>query len=311
MSDPRVDARLRLRLAGILHRETIDHARVQALLVQGILKCQQHQFSDMLYAMQHLLIRSLAVTNPRAALKKLESVIPAPDAYRHLHWSYAFRLLRIEMVSAGDDAKNYKAVLQAISDLAGIAEREGETNVCAFAYLSEAMIQLRIASGDSLSEARKKVAMAKSRMGDDPTRSPIQLAAQANMLDLACELMVPCARDAAPKVKVMQEMMDRSIKASNWRANGAFELSLSDPISADAVSDCDGVFSVDDQGNSCLALNWLTRTELFAVGYLLSGIATLQKSGVDAKASQYLQAGLKLTGRESTFAFEQNYADSV
>lgn len=64
-----VECRLRLKYATVLFAETESWYEIESTLSKGVVVCERNKLVDMKYAMQHLLVRVLFKTHPRAALK--------------------------------------------------------------------------------------------------------------------------------------------------------------------------------------------------------------------------------------------------
>ena len=309
LSNPRAEARLRLKYASLMFEETENESEAQATLTKALTLCERSRLADLKNSMHHLLIRIQFRSNPRAALKMIENLIPDLEAYQQTHWIYAIRFLRVSLslqLSASPDSSNVLTNLRAITNL---AESHRHIPVLTMSCALEAMIHLRAAGTESGELAQRALATARSHQLDSSLQTCPQLTAFVDMLDLVSDLTAHKAESAAPKLQAMQAKMDACSKDSHWRYDGVFRLPTGVPAPPELTEDANGIMHRDSAGQCCLVFDWMTQSEFYSLGYILSGVATLQKNTVDERAQKFLLEGIKLT--EESFAPNERIDQSL
>ena len=294
--------RIRLRYASLLIEETEDHQKAHVILSKGLTMCDRNRLSDLKNSMLHLLVRLLFKTNPRAALTMIDNTIQDLSAYEQTAWIYAFRFLGSNLCAQLGGTAHTAAALRHLAAVHGVAEPRRHAAIIAMASIQEAMIHLRNATSESRGLAQRALATARSHQLQPSVKKVPQLTALVNMVDLSCELVTSKPEQAAPKLKVMQSTMDE-VKATDWGKDGTFSVSTGISAAPELEADAGGVLLKDSNGNCALVFDWLKRAELYYIGYLLSGISSLQKDCINESAEQFLQAGLKLV--DGKFALQQ------
>ncbi|KAI5309407.1 hypothetical protein KEM55_003302 [Ascosphaera atra] len=77
---PSTEAIVRLRYALVLYEETDNDFETESTLTKGIDLCERNRFTDLKYTMQHILARVLFKSNPKAALKAVDSMVSEAEA---------------------------------------------------------------------------------------------------------------------------------------------------------------------------------------------------------------------------------------
>ena len=120
--EPRMEAKIRLRYAGVLVEETDNTMEAETSLSKGISLCAQNRFFDLKYSMQVLLAKLLFLKSPKAALIALDGNIEEVEAYQHHSWIYIFRFLRATLSLQTGKSSDFHV---AINNLHQIVERAG------------------------------------------------------------------------------------------------------------------------------------------------------------------------------------------
>ncbi|KAI6914454.1 hypothetical protein D0867_05224 [Hortaea werneckii] len=306
--DARREARIRLRLASLLYEETENSMECEEVLSKGIQLCERSKLLDLKYAMHHLLARLTAKSSPKAAIKTVERLILDTEALRLVPWTYAFRFLRVSL-SLEADLVDYSAVaknLQALSDTSDCHRHPGVKIV---ASTMEAMVHLQYGGSDRLDLAQRPLAAVRTHQLSDESKGLPQIQALADCLDLSCAIMQFNPDLIAQKLPQMQANMDAAAKSPGWSKNGSFTVTLGVVASANLDDDSGGVLRSSKTGEASLSFSWLTPSQLYALGYFLSGLATMQKDALDPKAVSFLTEGLKLC-RASTSSLPQSVGAS-
>ncbi|OKL56816.1 hypothetical protein UA08_07959 [Talaromyces atroroseus] len=284
----------RLRYARILIEETDNDVAAETALSKGIELCERNKLLDLKYTMQQLLARMLHKSNPKAAAKAVDNMIQDVETYRHTHWEYAFRLLRVSLALSSASHQDFVVAINNLQKLSNLASRSGDKLVSVIAALIEALAHLQQStSADSVEQAQHAVALARSHQLDPRVQEIPQIGSMLQMVDISCSLLEYDLTQASQKLQVMQSMMDQRINDSRWRDDGSFSI----PLNAQPppkLAEMGDILSVED-GQLCLTLQWLPQHDLYSLCYLLSSATLGAKNSHDGrKAEKYLQEGLRM-----------------
>lgn len=297
LDDPRMEARLRLRYAGLLHEDTDNDFEAEDALSRGITICERHRFLDLKYSMHHLLARLHAKSRPKAALKAIDKLLPELEGYQQTSWVYAFRFLRISLSLQSPSSPELQAALQNLRSISALAESHRHVAVIVASASLEAMVHLRANTSESVELAQRALATARTHQLDPQMEQLPQLLAFIDCLDLACALVNHNPDQAMAKMQAMQRAMDAAGQNSNWREDGTLGLPVGQIATPELQLDCGGIFRTSSNGHRTLVFRWLKRSQLYALGYTLSGISSLPKAALDSKTDKYLLEGMKLSSK--------------
>lgn len=157
------------------------------------------------------------------------------------------------------------------------------------------MIHLRSLTSDNVEQAQRAVAAARTHQLQSSVKGLTQIWALLDCIDLACSLSEYHHDQQSHKVEVMQKLMDDAIGSEAWRMDGQFAVPLESSPSSLTDSTC-GIFERKN-GKDYLMFSWLRSRDLWALCYLLSGIAA-SKGGIERKIA-HLSEGLRLVIGES------------
>lgn len=286
VADSALKARVSLRLARILLEETDNDAMIEDVLGKGIALCERHRLVDLRYSMQYLLVSLTNKTNPRAAQKLIDRLLTDITTNNVVHWNFAFRFLKFSLYFQKGDLQQS---LHAAHDIAVAAEGLREPTVLSLASALEALVHLRIRSSGS--PAFAQLALAKARSTEPQGNAVVshEISALVAIVDLASDMdrVIPPA-----KLKAMQRVVDH-IDEDSWATNGSFTVPLQCHV-PDAHIDSGGILQNDTNGRCLLPFSWIRRSELYALAYLMSGVAGFQKNYLDRLTDKYLNDGIKL-----------------
>ncbi|KAL6231759.1 hypothetical protein BDW75DRAFT_243642 [Aspergillus navahoensis] len=292
---PRVEALVRLRYARVLFEETDNDLEAETALSKGIDLCERNRMLDLKYSMQHLLARMLYKTNPKAALKAVDGMIQDVEAYRHSAWEYAFRFLRVSLSLSSLTHQESTSALQHLHKVSTMASRNGDRAVSAMSAIIEALAHLQQgSSSDSIEQAQRAIAAARSHQLNDELRHVPQLTTLVQTVDICCSLLEYDVNQSAQKLKVLQDLMDERLSDSNWRADGSFSIPLSGKSAGPSSIDTGDILQVQS-GTLLLSFSWLPQHDLYALCYFLSSITLSCKNSYDGrKAEKFLQEGIRM-----------------
>ncbi|GCB27990.1 MAU2 chromatid cohesion factor homolog [Aspergillus awamori] len=323
---PRVEALVRLRYARILFEETDNDLEAETALSKGIDLCERNRMLDLKYSMQHLLARMLYKTNPKASLKAVDGMIQDVEAYvpvspilsssaepvryRHSAWEYAFRFLRVSLSLSSSAHQDSVSALQHLHKIATMASRNGDRAVSAMSAIIEALAHLQQGSGfDSVEQAQRAVAVARSHQLNDELRHIPQLTTLVQIVDICCSLLEYDINQSSQKLKVLQDLMDERLNDSNWRSDGSFSIPLNGKSAGPSSIDTGDILQVQS-GTLLLSFNWLPQHDLYALCYFLSSITLSCKNSYDGrKAEKFLQEGTRML--KGSFKAPQEITESV
>ncbi|KAI4730839.1 hypothetical protein E4T49_01198 [Aureobasidium sp. EXF-10728] len=92
---------------------------------------------------------------------------------------------------------------------------------------------------------------------------------------------------------VMQKALDGGKRKTS--PDGSFYVPTADAASDEISLDTCGIMEKTVDGKRAIVFQWLRRSELFALGYILSGLASSTRNAVDHKSEKYVVEGDKLT----------------
>ncbi|KAL2828267.1 cohesin loading factor-domain-containing protein [Aspergillus cavernicola] len=307
---PRVEALVRLRYARILFEETDNDLEAETALSKGIDLCERNRMLDLKYSMQHLLARMLYKTNPKASLKAVDGMIQDVEAYRHSAWEHAFRFLRVSLSLSSPGHQESTSALQHLHKISNMASRNGDRAVSAMSAIIEALAHLQQgSSSDSIEQAQRAIAVARSHQLNDELRHIPQLTTLVQIVDICCSLLEYDVNQSAQKLKVLQDLMDERLTDSNWRADGSFSIPLSGKSAGPSSMDTGDILQVQS-GTLLLSFSWLPQHDLYALCYFLSSITLSCKNSYDGrKAEKFLQEGVRML--KGNFRTPQEITESL
>lgn len=289
------EARIRLRFASLLFEETENTMATEETLGRGIAFCERNKLTDSKYAMQHLLVRVMLKTNPTVAMKTLERSIQEVEAMGITHWVYALRMLRVSVSIQSGRPSDASNVLRHLAALNERADANQHTAVHVAAAVLDALVHLQ--SGDSMAVELASRSLASARTHQlEPVMSEIpQLSATMDLLDLACAFMQSTPLDqTGQKMNRFHENLDAKTKSTGWAGDGNFLLPLGVFSKSDVEADTGGVFRKTATGETALAFMWLSRSQLYMIGYMLGGFSRMGVNAEDRRCENILAEGLKL-----------------
>ena len=293
--DPRREARIRLRLASLLVEETENDQEAEDVFSKGIALCERNRLTDLKYAMQHLSARFLFKRNQKAALKAIDKLVQEVEVLRLSHWTYTFRFLRVSLSLQQDRHSGGAMTLKHLAALSNMAHEERCIAVEIVAATLESIVHLRSGSADAADLAQRAMATARThQLGPEMKKMP-QIRGLLDCLDLTCSLTQFNLSQTGTKMEQMQNNLDTGTRDPGWNKDGTFAVELGAYANEDLEQDTGAIMKRSTGGQAVLIMRWITNGQLYALGYLLSGLATMYKNHGDGKAEQFLNEGLKMT----------------
>ncbi|KAK0900527.1 hypothetical protein LTR91_018555 [Friedmanniomyces endolithicus] len=293
--DARKEARIRLRLASLLHEETENSEQAGELLSKGIALCERNRLTDLQYAMHHLLVRVSAKGSHKAAIKAVEKLIAEAEALKLGHWVYSFRFLRVSLGLQVLGPTETAAVLKHLSALKAAAESQRHITVQIVAATLDAAVHLKSGAPDAIELAQRAIAAARMHQLSPEMQCAPQLRALLDCLDLACSLMQHNSTHIIEKMRQMQTSIDATKYDNAWTQNSStFLVPIGSLIGGDVHADTAGIMAETAKGELGLRFDWIHKGQLYALGYLLSGVASNYKHGGESQTDEMLEGALRL-----------------
>lgn len=222
------------------------------------------------------------------------------NSLRHTSWVYALRFLRVSLSMQTGSNHDALAALQNLRSISALAESKGDIGIFITCAAFEAMAHLRISAPDSIEQAHRAIASARSYQFEVHPSSMPQVSSLLDVIDLVCILEQGNSPDQIQdKTKALSQALDHDLEKApsmNWDENGLFMVSVIEKDSG-LVDQSGGIFQRTKAGKIALTFSWLPQRDLYLVGYYLNGFTRMQVTVKDniSKANSYLQMGLKAT----------------
>lgn len=198
-----------------------------------------------------------------------------------------------------DSHQESLAALQHLRSVSNTAATAGDIGVYITASAFEAILHLNSSTQDSIEQAQRAIASARTYQLQMPSTELSQIWALLDVVDLACSLQQCQSPDQADaKMKVMQALLDEGNPQSGWNTNGSFTVALNHVPEENLISDTGGIYNIAHDGLVGLSFSWLPQRDLYLLGYYLSGITAMRSRHITDKAINYLREGLRMTQGE-------------
>ncbi|KAA8913163.1 cohesin loading factor [Sphaerosporella brunnea] len=292
---PRVEAMVRLRHASILYEETNNLDEAEESLNKAILLAHRNNLTELKCSLQYLMVKIMFKSNHKAALKILSSHISDVETLDIPLWAYAFRLLRFNLLAQMSPARDDQNAISTLRTVCTMSNERRDMQVLALASIMEAMVSLRNGA-DGVEAAQRSLARVFTQQNGGNQITP-QLEVLTQVLDICCSVMLGKTQECDPKIRKLHNMLDQPERWINWREDAEFEV-LVNP-------------SRHGRPTESLKLRWLSRDEVFTLGYFLSGLCKFQKNVEEnGKAERFLTEGLKTVERKKEGSVQSSLEES-
>lgn len=187
------------------------------------------------------------------------------------------------------------AAVHTLHEVSSLSEKLGDLAIYVASTTMLAMIYLRLMNSDSIEQAQRAIASARSFQLQLTVDELGQMVALLDLIDLACNLQSYKPDQAVNKMRDLQAIMDSAVNTDNTRDDGTFSILIQRSPSAQLTGMTGGIFQKNVDGRDRLSISWMRRRDLWMLGYYLSGVTALLKNPTEDKAESYLKEGLKLT----------------
>ncbi|VUC36862.1 unnamed protein product [Clonostachys rosea] len=278
---PRHEARLRLRYAVVLQEETENLMEAETTLSKGITLCDKHRMLDLKYCMQHSMMKVLFQRNRKAALKAMDQHIKDCDAYQHVHWSYAFRLLKASFYMEAGNAADATA-LDNLRGIQSYAHHRGDAAFSVFASLTEALVLLKTSKGSPEMIQNCMAQAAKYQL--DPSVQIPQLELFSLLVGFLTSLHRQKHEDTVERLRALQKKID------SWqdpRSKADFRLPVKKHIPATQTisKDTSAIIcpGAEDADSDYLVVSFMSQMESTLLVFALGGLTYLHKPSSSGK----------------------------
>ncbi|KAL8348842.1 hypothetical protein RB601_002225 [Gaeumannomyces tritici] len=295
---PRIEAKARLRYAGIVVEETENLMDAETMLTKGIALADKRLFLDLKYCTQYLLMKVLFRRTPKAALVALNKTINDCDTYKHVYWSYGFRLLKISLLLQSSGFSDTTTVLDSCKDITTLASKRGDRAIYVFTSLVEGLVHLRTSRADAIVRVQDCIAQAAKYQLESSTRVP-QIDVLSLLLDLACSLRQKQPDASLQKMRNLQNMLEVAYKSS-WETSEILLPLVRDQLSLSTIStDTSTIVRPGEGETDFLVVNFMSIADVFSLSYTLSGIAMLYTVSVTGDSTGAVDARCPESWREA------------
>lgn len=298
---PKQEALVRLRYASVLQEETENWMEAETALTKGVTLCDKHRLLDLKYCMQYAMLKVLFQRNHKAALKAADGHISDCEAYKHVHWYYAFRLLKaqfyLEMNSESESGHaNDRGALDNLKAIQKIAEVRGDHSMTILASLLEGLIILKSETDEKQPEKIQSCLAQVAKFQFDGSVQIVQLQILFLVLDFASSLNVDTTEGAATKLRKLQKAIDECEDWGNVKSDFLVPVKKQASSSKTISADTAGIIVTGDEQNQndFVIVSFMTKMELRALVFAFSGLAALHKPSQAAKTPEFFREGLKI-----------------
>ena len=294
-TDPRKEARVRLHLATLIAEETEDAEEAESILTKGIALCERSRLPDIKRTMQYVLIQQEFRTNPKRAFKTIENVIKEVETLRLTNWCFAFIMLYVSLAMQTKTNATAATLTKLLSSMSEMANEQHNISVVVLAACLQALVHISSSAAGAVSSAQSALAVARSHQLSPTMQQMPEVLVLLNCIDLACALLAANPDQIAQKMGQMQESLDSMPKASKDSKNGLFAVQLGASANRDLDIDTRGLMKRDAHGRATLALQWMSRNDIYVLGFVLSSIASVYANGSNSvKTLTFLEEGMKM-----------------
>jgi len=295
---PLHEAQLSLKYAQILYDETNNLDEAETVLTKSIDLCERMKFIDLKYAMQLLLSRILFRSKPRAAVKHLQGMIQDIETYRHVAWEYSFRLQAVCFSTEASEHPNRHEALHQLERIQHVAKMHGDHAIYAYAAILESLLHLHTHSLDSISNSQQAMAKARSLQLNPDVEQHLQMPVFMDIIDLLWSLNTANEGEVEQKRKNLKETLYSKSIDRDWTADELTWIRVN-PSSLKGIATQEGGLVHEQDGKYYIALSWMGKKELEAIGFLLMGVSIAQQNHIlKGRAEKFLNEGYLIPTEE-------------
>ncbi|KAK7416563.1 hypothetical protein QQZ08_011961 [Neonectria magnoliae] len=309
---PRQEARMRLRYAAVLLEETENLMEAETALTKGITLCDKHRLFDLKYCMQYIMLKVLFQRSHKAALNSVDRHISNCEAFKHVHWVYAFKLLKATFyMEVGQTAD--AGALENIRSIQAIANSRGDNAISALASILEGLALIKASKDGNVEKVQTCIAQA-AKFQFDPSVRIIQLDMLSLLLDLASSINQQSPDVTSQKLRLLQKRLDECGDWHNVKADFLIPVKKQ-PSTAQTISTDTATIIRGGEGNEpmdFLVMSFMTKMELTSLVFTFSGLTNLHRlSSSGPKSAEFWREGLKILDAWDTTTSGIRYGPST
>ena len=202
--------------------------------------------------------------------------------------------------------------LRSISDT---AKKYGDTAVGAIAATLEALSHLRESgSAESIEQAQRAIAIARSSQLDPALGSVPKLVAMTHLVDLCWSLRRFDPAQAMSKMQALQATLELLRDTQSLADDGSMDIPIKHDTGS-AFGDHSGAVRKRQDGTQLLTFKWIPSQDIYSLGFLLSGLCVAHKNAADGQKSEtMLHEGIRTqasklgpAGRMNSLTYVRTY----
>ncbi|KAF4452669.1 putative SH3-domain protein Cyk3 [Fusarium austroafricanum] len=291
---PRQEAKMRLRYATILLEETENSMEAETAITKGISVCEKNGLADLKYCMHYIRLKLLFQRNHKAALNAADRQIADCETYKHPHWVYAFRLLKVSFyMELGQTAD--ASALENIRSMQATASSRGDNALSVFAFILEGLTLLKASKDGNIEKVQACIAqVAKYQL--DPSVHIMQLDILTLLLDLVSSINHSGLELTLQKLKLVQDRMDACTDWHSVKSDFLIPVKKQPSTGHTISSDTAGIVQSGEGGPvDFLVMSFMTKVELTSLTFTLTGLVNMHKSSPHGRrTAEFLQEGVKV-----------------
>ncbi|KAG5950856.1 hypothetical protein E4U58_001396 [Claviceps cyperi] len=268
----------------------------ETALGKGITLCDKHRLIDLKYCMQYLMLKVLFQRNQKAALKAVDGHISDCEAFKHVPWYYAFRLLKSTFYMSMGNVSDAGA-LENIRAVQNVANLRGDNAMTVFASILEGLTLIKTSKDSNVERVNSCIAQA-AKFQLDPTVKIMQLDVLILLLDFSSSLHHQQPDATAQKLRLLQQRLDECEQWNNIKAD--FQIPVHKQSSgAKIVSEQTSAIirpgGEDDGEMDFVVMTFMTKVELRSLVFTLSGLVSMHKpSSQGRRSTEFWLEGVKI-----------------
>ncbi|KAM0435282.1 hypothetical protein ACHAPT_003376 [Fusarium lateritium] len=308
---PRQEARMRLRYAAVLLEETENLMEAETSLSKGIPLCEKHRMFDLKYCMQYIQLKLLFQRSHKAALTAVDRHISDCEAFKHVHWVYAFRLLKASFyMEVGQTAD--ASALENIRSIQVLANSRGDNALSVFASILEGLTLLKASKDGNIEKVQQCIAQV-AKFQFDPSVHIMQLDMLTLLLDLASSINHQSPDVTLQKLRLVQKRLDECSDWHNVKSDFLVPVKKQ-PSTANTISSDTAAIIRHGDGAPVdfLVLSFMTKMELTSLVFTFSGLANLHKPSPHGRRfADFWREGLRILDSWDDTTIGIRYGPSV
>jgi hypothetical protein len=182
---------------------------------------------------------------------------------------YALRFLRASYSLDSDNPTETHAAIQHLRAIATLASQQGDVAIYLTVSLMEAMAHLKSNGPDSMEQAQRAIAAARTHQFDLAAQLP-QLTGLAHILDVVCSIRQGIPKIMLEKLKDMQTMMDGAVKDPAWSStNDTIAIPINETKTSSYVVSPDTrmIIGIGGDGRDNLMMSFLSKKDAYSITY--------------------------------------------